>query len=127
MRIRALALLVALSMSCALPAQWNGRSTAQLTTPGIMALHSLEVVKVLDVARDFAIDAEAGKILSTDDARRVVMAHRSALLIIHEAPGGWKNTVLKALDELQKNLSPSARQLVGPYLDSAVLLIKAVL
>lgn len=123
----ALVLTLALMTSACAVTQWHGRSTAQLTTPGIVALHSLEVVKVLDVVRDLAIDGEAEKIIAVDDARKIVTVHRSILLTIKEAPSGWKRTVTKALEELLADLSPSAKKVVGPYINSAFILIEAVL
>ena len=128
MKARLLALVLLVSVSgCAVPASIGGRSTAQLTTPGIVALHGLEVVKALDVLRDLAIDGEAAKIIATSDARQIVTVYRSVLLSLKELPGGWKVTVLTALTQLARDLSPSARAQAGPYIDSAVLLIKAVL
>lgn len=125
-RLLALVLLVSVS-GCALPAAVGGRSTAHLTTPGIVALHTLEVVKVLDVLRDTAIDGEAAKIIATDDARKIVTVHRAILLAAKETPMGWKVTALTAIYTLRGELSPSTLAVIGPYIESALVLIKAVL
>lgn len=113
--------------SCALPASYAGRSTAQLTTPGIVALHSVGVVKVLDVVRDVAIDGEATKVITADDAKKIVEAHKAILQDIKAAPTGWKQTVLAAIYNLRGQLSASALAIVGPYIESSLAIIKAVI
>lgn len=112
--------------SCALPAALAGRSTAQLTTPGIAALHAQEVGKTLDIIRDFAVDAEATKNLSTATMLKVVRWHKSAVMIIDQTPDGWKATVLAGLVQLKVTLGVSERTLLGPYIDAAILVIKGV-
>lgn len=121
-------LLCALTVSsCALPAAIGGRSTAKLTTPGIVALHTLEVVKVLDVLRDVAVDGEAARIIATEDARKIVTTHREILLAAKEAPNGWKPTALTALYNLRQHLSPAAMAHVEPYIEAVLSLLKGVL
>lgn len=123
--ILAFALLA--TVGCAPLSQYGGRSTSLLTTPGIQALHTVEVVKVMDVFRDVAIDGEAVKVIATSDARIIVEAHKAALQILRELPNGWKAVVVKGLEEAKGKLSPNAKINVGPYIDSAISVIKAVL
>jgi len=105
----------------------NGRSTANLTTPGVVALQTVEVVKVLDIIRDTAVDGEARKVIATPTATKIVEWHRAALLSIKELPLGWKPTVLSSLSNLKQTLTPSEVNIVGPYIDSAVSIIRAVI
>lgn len=124
---RLILVLALVSSACAIPASVGGRSTAQLTTPGIVALHGVEVVKALDIVRDTAIDAEAAKILPTATVTKIVKWHKAALDIIRSTPGDWKPSVLAGLDVLKKELTPSELSIVGPYIESAIFLIKAVI
>lgn len=123
----AVAVALVVGAACALPSSFQGRSTAQLSTPGIVALHSMEVIKVLDVLRDVGIDGEAAHIISVEDSKKVVLAHRSILLAVQQAPNGWKETGLKTLELLQKELSPAGLTRLDPYIAAARNLIKAVL
>ncbi len=126
MRALLLAALCA-TVACAQPASYAGRSTAQLTTPGIVALHEGEVVKLLDVVRDAAVSADASKIISTATATTIVTWHRAALLAIRETPNGWKPTVLSGLTQTLAALTPAERAILGPYFDAAALVIKVVI
>ncbi len=120
--------LAVLSMpGCGVAQAVNGRSTAQLTMPGLVSLHALEAVKALDVIRDTAIDAEAAKLTPTATARTVVTWHKSVLLVIKESPGGWRPTVLAGLDELEKKLSPADLVVYGPFIDGARVTVKGII
>ena len=79
---------------CGTPASVAGRSTANLTAPGVQALHKKEVVKSLDVVRDTAVDGEASKVISTATARVVVTWHKSALEVITASAAGWQTAVI---------------------------------
>ncbi len=105
----------------------NGRSTVNLTPPGLAALHASEVVKVLDVIRDTAVDAEAAKLMPTATAKVVVTWHKAALDTIKATPNGWKATVLAGLDALEKGLSTSEAKILSPYIAAAQMTIKAVI
>lgn len=124
---RLILILGIVSIGCSVPAAIGGRSTAQLSTPGITALHTLEVVKVLDIIRDTAIDSEAAKIISTSTATKVITWHRATLETIKDLPNGWKDTVLSGLDNVKGILSPSELKIIGPYINSAASVIKAVI
>lgn len=115
-----------LSTCCAPLGQLNGRSTAQLTTPGISALHAIEVGKGLDIIRDTAVNAETAKIITTADMLIIVRWHKSAALAIDQSPNGWRPMVLTGLDQLKKDVSLSTLKIVGPYIDASILVIKVV-
>ena len=120
-----LVLCLASTVACA-TSNVQGRSTANLTSPGLVALHASEVVRVLDVIRDTAVDAETAKLLSTDTTRKVVTWHKAALQTIQATPGGWKLTVLAGLDALYQPLTPSEQSVLRPYIFAAKLVIESV-
>lgn len=111
---------------CAPPAAVAGRSTANLTGPGIKALQAKEGIKYLDIIRDTAQDAEATKILSLETATKVTRWHKALVLTINQTPNGWQAVALTGLDELQKALSPDERVLLDPYISSARIIYQAV-
>ena len=113
--------------SCAIPASIAGRSTAQLTAPGVQALHIVEVVKTLDIIRDAAIYAEVAKVTPTTTARIIVTAHKSIIEVVREATGGWKATVLEILTQLKQHIPEADRAHFVPYIDAAISVIKAVI
>lgn len=120
-------LVLAIASTCCAPiASLNGRSTAKLTTPGIVALHGIQCVKLLDVIRDTAVDAESNKLIETPTMLKIVKAHKAMLVTIRESPNGWKASVVTALGELKKDLTPSELNIVGAYIDGAKLVISTV-
>ena len=127
--MRKILLVIALvsTVGCAIPTSIGGRSTAQLTTPGIQAMHTVEVVKALDLVRDIAIDGEVAKIIPTATARIVVQAHKSMIDVIRATPDGWKASVLAALGQLSKNIPANDVAQFGPYISAATNIIKAVI
>lgn len=114
------------STGCGIPASIAGRSTAKLTTPGINALHATGIGRSLDIVRDIAVSAEQTKNISTDTMLKVVKAHKSIALTLDQLPNGWQTSVEKGLTELESDLTPSERTIVGPYIDATLLIIKAV-
>jgi hypothetical protein len=124
---RLLISLVLLSVVSCAPKAVNGRSTALLTQPGIQALQKTEVVKVLDIIRDTAVDAEAAKVLSTATTRKIVQAHKSIIDVVRVSGAGWKAVVLASLQQLKQNLTPDELAIVGPYIDAAASTIQAVI
>lgn len=121
-----LVLVVTASVACGIPKAVNGRSTANLTQPGITALHTTEVIKVLDVIRDTAVDGLAAKVIPEATSTRVVDWHRAAVLTIQQAPNGWSATTISGLNNLKATLTSSEVSVIGPYIDSAIALIKAL-
>lgn len=115
------------TFGCSPATQVGGRSTANLTAPGVQALHLKEVVKYLDVVRDTAVDAEASHLIPTPTTEAVVRWHRAAVTTIGTAPAGWKATVLTGLQQLQASLTPAEHQILDPYLLAAETIIQAVI
>jgi hypothetical protein len=122
-----LVVVLVVSSACAVPASFGGRSTAQLTAPGVQALHTVEAVKALDLVRDTAIDGEAAKVIPTDTTALVVKAHKSILIVIRTTPGGWKPAVIATLEQLKKDIPARDATQLGPYIDAAISIIKAVI
>jgi hypothetical protein len=63
-------------------------------------------VNAIGILQDAAIGANSEGLISTDRTRIIVTFCNSSLKTIKASPTGWKNTVLAALDELNKNLTP---------------------
>lgn len=82
-----------------------------------VAWRNLEVIRVLDLARDIAIDANAKGLMLETTTRRVVKFHLSALTAIKAMEDGWTSLVLQALDDLANDVPGKDRPLLGPYLD----------
>jgi hypothetical protein len=123
-----LTVVFSLSMSaCATPSNVAGRSTVNLTSSGVAALHAVEVVKILDVIRDTAVDGAAAQLIPTHTARSVVTWHQAALKTIASVPNGWKATVLSGLVALKATFSDAERNIIGPYIDSAIVMINTVI
>ncbi len=80
------------------------------------------VVKSIDIVRDAAVDAEAAHVISTDDARQVVIWHKSAVNVVAASSTGWKDALTTTLDEALKN-RPTLQAKLAPY----VALFKALL
>lgn len=99
-----------------------------LSPAGVAAYHATRVVKALDILRDAAIDGEAQtpKLISTDDTRKVVVYHRSAVLTIETVPSGWAPVVTTGLVELEKNLAPQHRTRLAPYFALVKTLIQEI-
>lgn len=101
------------------------KAPPDLTPDASAAFKGTQAVRALDLIRDTAIAAneQVPPLMSTDDTRKVVRYHQSAVKVIQAAPSGWKSTVEAGLDELLKNLSPPDRSRLGPY----VTLLKSIL
>jgi len=97
----------------------------ELTPAASAAFKGTQAVRVLDLIRDTATTAneQVPPLMSTEDTRKVVLYHQSAVKTIQAAPTGWKATVDTGLNELLNNLSPPDRARLGPY----AALLKTVL
>lgn len=122
-----LVLSLVASSACAIPASVGGRSTAQLTAPGVQALHIIEITKALDIVRDTAIDADKANIVPNATAKLVVVAHKSIIDVMRAAPSGWKAGVLEILAQLRKDIPAADAAHFTPYIDATVSIIKAVI
>ena len=96
-----------------------------LTPEATQAFKATRVVKALDILRDAAIDANAQTppLMPEATTRRVVLYHQSSVKIIQATAEGWVPAVLAGLTELEVNLPPSERSLLGPY----IALVKTIL
>lgn len=79
------------------------------------------LVNALGILQDAVIGAESQKKLSTDDTRIIVTFTNTALKTIRDAGLGFKNDLIKQLDELKKNST-----LVGKY-SSSIDLIESLI
>ena len=107
----------------ALPSGGCAKTPPTLSPQGKAAFQKTQVLKSLDLLRDIAIDAESAGVLKTDDTRKVVEYHRSAIQVMHASDTGWRAAVVQGLDELQHGLPAAAAEKIAPY----VALLRAVL
>ena len=93
-----------------------------LTPAASFAWKQHEIQKDLDIIRDLAIDANAQQppILSTETTRKIVLWHEMAIQLVHDAPLGWKATLLTSLGQLSKALTPAEYQVIAPYVDAGI-------
>jgi hypothetical protein len=121
MRRTMVILFLLIATSCA-------KAPPSLSPVGVQAFNNTRVIKALDLVRDTAIDANAQvpPLVSTVTTRKIVTYHRSAIIIIHGTPNGWKATVLTGLDETVKNLPPAEAALVAPYVTLVKVIIEEV-
>lgn len=101
------------------------KAPPNLTPQAQQAFYKHQVLKGLDILRDFAIEGEATtpKVIPTATARDVVETHKSIVTVMQAADAGWQAAVSAGLDELLKRRSDSEKQKFGPY----VALVKALL
>lgn len=114
--------LVALSpLGCA-------KAPPTLSPAGERDFRKLQVVKALDLLRDFAIDAEAQtpKALSTATTRKVVLYHQSTLTIIHATDTGWQAAVATGLTDVLATLDAPDRQKLAPYAALLIALVQEI-
>ncbi len=116
-RLAPLLIVLAMASSACPKAPPNLSPTAQ------REFYATRVIKVLDIVRDFAIDGEAAGVVSTNDARTVVLWHKSAVQVAQVGGANWQTLVSTTLDAAVQNLSPKTKADVAPY----VALIKAIL
>lgn len=116
--------LVALTITLGC-AESCAKAPPNLTPEATAAFNGLQAVRALDLLRDTAIAANAQVPPLIDEAttRKIVLYHQSAVKIVQASPGGWKPAVQTGLDELLKDLSPSSKQTLAPY----VALLKSIL
>lgn len=108
------------SMACA---------TAPVTAsqPAQVAFRNTRVINSLNTLADIARDANAQGVLSDQTTGKIVQFHKSALLTIDASSNSWKLAVLQALTEVQNNLTPDEKYLLGPYFTLASTIIKEVI
>lgn len=97
-----------------------------LSPPGVAAFNALRVGHAVDIVRDTATDAEVQKLISTADTRLIVDWHSAVVKTIAAVPGGWKATVLAAIDQLKTDILPAAWQRIAIYIDLLKAIIKEV-
>lgn len=124
LRRKELAALLGLAlMLCSL--QNCAKAPPNLTPQAQQAFYKHQVLKGLDVLRDFAIEGEATtpKVVPTNTARDVVETHKSLTTVMLAADAGWQAAVGSGLDELLNRRSESEKLKFAPY----VALVKALL
>jgi hypothetical protein len=106
-----------------------GTPPPTLTPIATAQFNATQIIKDIDVVRDFAIvaNAQVPPVLSTAGTRIIVSFHESAVAIISASPSGWKATVTAALGQLKSNLSAADWAIVSPYVALLQTVIAGVL
>lgn len=99
------------------------KAPPNLTPQAQQAFYKHQVLKGLDLLRDFAIEGEATtpKVLPTATTRDVVETHKSLVTVMQAADSGWPAAVSSGLDELLRRRSEAEKLKFAPY----VALVKA--
>lgn len=107
-----LPLLLFTQLNCA------NKAPANLTPNATAAFYGTQVIKNLDRFRDVVIDGNKSTpaLFSTETTRKVVVYHKAAITIVHDAPNGWKAGVQSGLQQLSLALAPEERQVAMPYI-----------
>ena len=121
MRLRSLVLIALLASYCA-------HTPPSLSPPAQTAWQQHEIQKNLDMIRDIAQDANAQHppVLSTAATRQITLWHTTAISLVHDAPAGWRLTVLEGLDAFRTNLAPNEYRIIAPYVGLAQLVLKNI-
>lgn len=127
---RALVLSITLAIIAILAvAACQSTAPAGLSPAAATAFTQTRVIQALDLVRDAAIAANeqpaggcvpaenvvCSPLLSTATTRRVVQFHRSAIVLVHDAPAGWRASLLTSLDGVLAALPPAEREYLAPY------------
>jgi len=126
MRIYSAAFLIALSLgfgvaSCA-------KAPPNLTPQAVIAFHSTQVIKALDVVMETAHAAHGTTppLISAQTDLKIIAWHQQAIVIARDAPSGWRQLVTDGLVTLKANLSPQDWQVIAPYVALAQTLLKEI-
>lgn len=118
------ALLAITPASCSTVPKAPPNLSPQATT----AWYGTQVIKVIDLVRDTAVDANkvSPPLLSTNTTRMLVNWHRSALDIVHQAPAGWPNAVVTGLVEVVRNLPETEKTILQPYVTLLITVVQEI-
>jgi len=101
-----------------------------LSPAATTAFKKTQVIKAIDLLRDVAIDANAQTppLVSTATTRKIVEAHRTALLTIRASDSGWAAAVGATLDTLSHDPSflPEEVSRFAPYFSLIAAVITQV-
>jgi len=105
-----------------------GNMPLNLNPQATIAYQNKQIVGVLDLIRDVAIDAndQDPPLLDTDTTRKVVLYHQSALRILDSRVNGWQEALAIGINEVVRNLPNAQRQLMSPYVALLQSLIREV-
>lgn len=93
------------------------------------AFRNTQVIKMLDLMRDIAIDANAQNppLVSTETARKVVLFHRTTIKLIDATTDSWAATVMHNLDDLNKNTPAADQGVMRTYYDLLTTKLKGMI
>lgn len=104
------------------------KAQPQLSPAGQAAVSAKQVIQALDVARDFAIaaNAQTPPMISAADTLKIVDWHEQAVKVIVAVPGGWKATLQASLTQLQKDVPADVWSRLLPYVTLVETLMAGV-
>lgn len=97
-----------------------------LNSQGQAAFRNTQAIKVLDLIRDTAIDANAQTppLVSTTTTRKIVTFHQASIKIIDATTTGWAATVYHNLEDLKKDTANEDKGVLSSYYDFALNTLK---
>lgn len=132
LRVPATLVLALIMVDCA------GRLAApvQLTPIGDTAFYARRAIQAVDALQAMAIDAESAKVMSTEDARVIVNATKTAgqagVGLADALKAGSSGataqdkavrTIRQAILGIYDQLSPNAQRIAGPYIQTVLTLL----
>lgn len=127
-QLRKTLLVVALIASTACASTIN-QAPPTASPQASLAFKNTQVLKVLDLIRDVAIDANAQTppLVSTETTRALVQYHETTIKMMNASVSGWPATALQGIQEIIKRLPASESGTLGGYLNLGVATLKGLL
>lgn len=99
-----------------------------LSPAGVSAYQRLRVQRGLDLIRDTVDDGARATppVFSRETDVKVARWHRAVITTIHASAGGWKPTVIMALDQLAASLPSPERVQLEVYVTAAKAILAEV-
>ena len=122
-----LALILALSLSANLTLSTGCASAPpNIGQPATAAFYQHRAQDALTQIRNVAQSAAAQGLVSQQTANDITRWHRAAIVTVHQASAGWRETVITSLQEAVKLLPEAEAKIVRPYVALAVTLLREV-
>lgn len=126
-RMLAVGLVIAMLGSGALFSAGCAPKNAPDLTPSAKAAYTAtQVIERLQNLQNAAIQAEAQKQLDTPTTRIIVTFTRDTTRVLKETPAGWQATVLKAWDQVKRDVPSAALPTVQVYWSAVDIALAAL-
>ncbi len=112
-------------LALGLGAQSCVKPQPQLSPAGVTAVSATQVIKALDVVRDFVVDGnrQTPPLFTAAETLSVVDTHESIVKAIAAVPNAYQTLANTSLDTLRASLSAAAWARIAPY----VTLVRSLL